>query len=64
MDYSLECHCGALTFTDGTAVSPAASSVRVCRSLFCRVYATPMTSGPAGALALQATDPPLLDDSL
>ena len=62
MDCLLACHGDALTITYGRAVSPAAMSVRVCRSVFCRVRAVATTLSPAGALAIQATDPPLPDD--
>ncbi len=64
MDYPRARYYGALTFTFGTVVSPAAASARVYPSLFCRVYAAPMTLGPVGALARQVTDPPVLDGGI
>jgi len=64
VEYPRGGHCGALMFTDGTAVSPTASCVHGCRSSFARVHAAPMTSGPGGALGCQVTDPPVLDGAI
>lgn len=60
IEYSGQCHCGALTVDYRTALAPAAWSVRECQCTFCRAHGAATTSDAAGQLSFQTSEPDMV----
>lgn len=50
------CHCGAITYSFATALSPANWSVRACQCSFCLAHAALSTSDPEGHIEFRASN--------
>jgi hypothetical protein len=54
--YQGACHCGALSYRYGTALSTTSWPVRTCQCSFCRLHAALTTSDGAGTLSFSSAD--------